>query len=220
VRYARLFFAASVSIAVCACAAQQAYRQLSSINETLAITLPNGFSRQSDLETAISLAATDASKQNGVAGSVNVEHRFPEPGAAMPTPSGDPYLAAFRDGQSHAEMIAKASGLTLGRITSVREQRGIPNYPSYASNQIVLEIDYGTTLTVYGSSPVKRTDSYNGPGNVMTVMINGQGQNASDARASADAFESAIRSALARFGVGPSQVKVQGGSVTAVSFTQ
>ena len=220
-RSAGIPVAAVLSVAVFACAAQQSYRQLSSINETLSITLPSGFSRQSDLATAISNAATDATSQKGVAGSVNVENRLPPLVAAAPTPSGDAYLAALRDGQAHADEIAKATGLTLGRITSVREQPGSPNYPSEFSNQVVLELDYGTTLTVYGSSPIKRPSASYGPsGNTMSVLILGQGQNASDARASADAFETAIRSAVARFGFSPSQVKVQGGSVTAVSYPQ
>ena len=182
----------------------------------MTVTVPTGFSRQADLSTIIDGAATDASSQRGVAGSVNIENRFPAPGAASPAPSGDPYLAALRDGQVHAAVIAKATGLTLGPITSVREQRNVPNYPSYASIQVVLEIDYGTTLTVYGLSPAKRMDNYNAAANLMTILIMGQGQNASDARTSADAFEGAIRSALARIGIGPSQIKVQGGSVTAV----
>src|ERR1700682_5617760 len=218
-RSAGILVAASVSVAVFACAAQPAYRQLSSINETLSITLPSGFSRQSDLANAISNAATDASSHKGVAGSVNVENRFPAPGAASPSPSGDAYLAALRDGQTHAEAIAKATGMTLGHITSVREQRNFPNYPSQTV-AIVLEIDYGTTLVVYGSAPTKPISYFGYPANAMSVMILGQGQNASDARASADAFETAIRSAVGRFGIGPSQIKVQGGSVTAVSFSQ
>jgi uncharacterized protein YggE len=216
----RIALAALISLAACACAAQQTYRQLSSVSETLTITVPNGFSRQTDISTIIDGAVTDATSQKGVAGSVNVENRGAGPGTASPMPSGDPYVAALRDGQTHAEEIAKATGLTLGRVTSVREQRNPPNYPSYASNQVVLEIDYGTTLTVYGSSPIIRASDYGPAANTMTVLIMGQGQNANDARASANAFESAIRTALARIGIGPSQIKVQGGSVTAVSFTQ
>jgi hypothetical protein len=218
-RFAPIAIAAALSVAVCACAAQPTYRQPSSINDTLSITLPSGFSRQSDLANVISNAATDASSRKGVAGSVNVENRLPAPGAATPTPSGDAYLAALRDGQTHAAEIAKATGITLGRITSVREERNFPNYPSQTV-MIVLEIDYGTTLVVYGSAPIKPTSYYGFAPNSMSVMILGQGQNASDARASADAFEAAIRTAVARFGIAPSQIKVQAGSVTAVSYPQ
>jgi uncharacterized protein YggE len=215
-RQLRIISVAIILVAACGCAAQQQYRQLSSLSENLTITVPNGFNRQSDLSTIIDGAVTDASSQKGVAGNVNVEGRVAGPEAASPAPSGDAYLTALRDGQTHAEEIAKATGLTLGRITSVREQRGLPNYPPYGSSQITLEIDYGTTLTVYGSSPLKRIDNYYGAGNTMTVLIMGQGKDATDARTSTDAFESAIRAALARVGIGPSQIKVQGGSVTAV----
>jgi uncharacterized protein YggE len=155
-----------------------------------------------------------------VAGSVNVENQNQFPGqiVATPAPPGDPYLLALRDGQAHAQEIAKATGLTLGRLTSVIEHRGAPNYQPQFANQIVLELDYGSMLTVYGTAPIRPVSKYGPTGATMIVLIQGSGQNASDARASAHAFESAIRSAVAPFGISPSAIKVQGGSVNAVSF--
>jgi hypothetical protein len=215
----RVLITLATLFALSACA-QQPYRPSSTISETLFIGLPHGFSRQSDLSTAISAAATDASSRKGVAGSVNVENRSQGFDVPTPAPSGDPYLLALRDGQSHAEQIAKATGLPLGRITSVKELRGLPPYQSMYQSQIVLELDYGSTLTVYGTAPINSTPKFGSANSTLVVMVEGSGQNASDARASADAFESAIRSAVVPFGISPSAIRVQGGSVNAVSFSE
>ena len=204
-------------LAGCSGQQQQLYRPQSSIDETLAITLPDGFTRQSDLSASISLAASKAASQKGVAGNLDVESRYPGPMGATPIPSADPYMVALRDAQMHAAKVATAAGIPLGRITSVHEFRQVmPNQPA-TTNQIVLEVQFGDSLTVYGQSQYVSNPMYAANGKSLFVRIHGAGGSAADARNSADAFEAAVRSAVESFGIKPGAIQIQGGMINAVS---
>jgi uncharacterized protein YggE len=133
----------------------------------------------------------------------------------MPSASADPYEAALRDAQVHAAEIARLSGLPLGRITAVHQQAQMPQYAPQV--RVVLEVDYGSELSIIGESPYQPPQYGLPTKSGLTVMITGSGATAQDAQTSATAYEQAVRKAAAEFGLGADQVQVQGGSVNAAS---
>jgi hypothetical protein len=202
----------AVLLALAACSSPDAYRRGASISETIVIKIPAGFSQTPELASAISQAATAASDQKGVSGSVNVMSE--PPGMTPPTPlaSADPYLAALRDAQLHAAEIARLTGLPLGHITSVHQQTPPPQFGP--QNRVMLEVDFGPDLSVVGFSPFVGSQQYNqvtNPG--LRVFVQGFGRTADDARASANAYEGAVRKASAQFGLSAADVQIEGGAV-------
>jgi hypothetical protein len=198
--------------ALTACSSSQAYRRGANISETILIKIPVGFSQTAELASAISQAATAASDQKGVAGSVNVMNE--PPGMTVPTPSAsaDPYLVALRDAQVHAAEIARFTGLPLGHITSVHQQTPPPQFGP--QNRVMLEVDYGPDLSVVGVSPFIGNPQYNpGTNPGFRVNVQGYGTTADDARASVNAYESAVRRAAAQFGISEADVQIEGGMV-------
>lgn len=210
------FLAIATVVAACT---QRPYAQPSTVERTVYIDLPQGFEKQAQLDTAISAAATRAASAK-IAGNVYASGEPAYPGPQTAAPSSDPYLVALADAQRHAAAIAKAAGLSLGRITSVREEREFT--PSGVQmtyyGRVVLKVDFGDALTVYGSSPY-HTLAASKRSTRMTVRINGSGPTAADAQASADAFENAVRSAAASFGIPSTSIHVEGGSVSSFGST-
>ncbi|HLJ83924.1 MAG TPA: hypothetical protein VKT51_07135 [Candidatus Eremiobacteraceae bacterium] len=176
------------------------------------IKTPPSFSQTSQLATAISQAASEASDQNGVAGNVNVMNDTPGMAAPSPSTTADPYLVALRDAQAHAAEIARITGLPLGHITSVHQQAPPPQYTT--QNRVMLEVDYGPDLSVVGVSSLAATAPYNQSTNQgLRIYVGGYGNSADDARASLNAYESAVRKAAARFGITSAELQIVGGAV-------
>lgn len=205
-------------IVLAGCNGSQGFRRQSTISETILIKFPAGFARSQELAAAISSAATAASEQRGIAGSVNILNNYQGNGyAAEPAPSAseDPYLTALRDAQTHAAEIAKSSGLPLGRITSVHQQTPPPPYAR--DTRVMLEVDYGPNLSVVGvSSAGISQQSDAGPGEGLRVYVMGTGPSPQDARNSVSAFEDAVRKSAMQAGIGASDFQIQGGQVNTV----
>lgn len=203
---------AAVLVALGACSSPQAYRRGASISETIMIKAPANFAQTSELATAISQAATEASDQKGVSGNVNVMNDAPAMTAPSPSASADPYLVALRDAQTHAAEVARLTGLPLGHITSVHQQTPPPQY-GY-QNRVLLEVEYGPDLSVVGvSSLAGGPPNSQFPNQGLRVYVQGYGNSADDARASVTAYESAVRKAVAQFGIAAADLQIVGGAV-------
>ena len=207
-----------VVLALDACGVQHPYQQPSSVEELVTAQLPKGFAKQAELAGAVSAAAAQASTARGVMGSVTIEGSdytpfLPSP---SPSPSADAYLEALSDAQHHAATVAKAAGISLGRITAVREERGVtaPGYVSWP-DRVVLRVDYGDSLTVYGmSSPSPPRYPFPPNQGAFSVHIRGTGPSVGDARSSAEALAKAVRDAMTSFGIPTQSIQTQGGTVS------
>jgi hypothetical protein len=198
-----------------ACSNARMYQQPSLVSETLTLRLPDGFGKQAALAQAISAAAVRTESEPGISGSVDIQGPFNANGAypvaTSSTGSRDPYIQALTDAQNHAAELSKATGVALGTVTSISEDRD-PAVVTRVPNRIVLEVKYGDSLTVYGSSePLQSTSAYGGSG--LNVQIRSTGTKPADAKASVDALEQAVRATAASFGISGQAVQVVNESI-------
>jgi hypothetical protein len=198
--------------ALAACSSSETYRRGANISETIAVKIPVGFSQTPELVSAISRAATAASDQKGISGSVNVMNEPSGMTTPAPMASADPYVVALRDAQAHAAEIARFTGLPLGHITSVHQETPPPQFGP--QNRVMLQVEYGPELSVVGVSPFVGNQQYGQfPNTGFRVFVQGYGSTADDARASVNAYENAVRGAAAHFGITAADVQIEGGVV-------